>query len=115
MFVMYRPLLVFVFIGLGFVLIGMIPLVRLLIFYLAGYGAGHVQSLVLGGARILIACFTFLIALVADLINFNRRLLEIILEKTRRMEFMIEDDGETALSSSGKKYLHKARSLNIQE
>lgn len=109
MFIMYKPLQVFSMIGAGFILTGMIPFVRFLIFYFSGDGTGHIQSLVLGGALIIIGFITLLIALVADLINFNRRLLEIILEKTRHMELMIEDDRKIALTRTGKKYLYKVK------
>ena len=109
MFTMYKPLQIFFIIGSVFTIIGIIPLVRFLIFYFSGDGAGHIQSLVLGGTFIVIGFITFLIAIVADLINFNRRLLEIILEKTRHMELMIEDDRKIALNRVGKRYLYKVK------
>jgi multisubunit Na+/H+ antiporter MnhG subunit len=109
MFTMYKPLQIFFIIGSVFTIIGIIPLIRFLIFYFSGDGAGHIQSLILGGTLIVIGFITFLIALVADLINFNRRLLEIILEKTRHMELMIEDDRKIALTRTGKRYLYKVK------
>ena len=99
MFTMYKPLQVFTIIGLLLMLIGLVPMVRFLMFYFSGDGAGHIQSLIIGGSFIVIGFVTFMIALLADLINFNRRLLEIILEKTRQMELMMEDDGETVRRS----------------
>lgn len=90
MFTMYKPLQVFSIIGLLLMLVGLAPLVRFLWFYFSGDGAGHIQSLVIGGSFVVIGFITFLIALLADLINFNRRLLEIILEKTRQMELMMD-------------------------
>jgi glycosyltransferase involved in cell wall biosynthesis len=109
MFTMYKPLQIFFIIGSVFIIIGIIPLIRFLIFYFSGDGAGHIQSLVLGGTLIIIGFITLLIALVADLINFNRRLLEIILEKTRHVELMIEDDRKIALTRVGKRYLFKVK------
>ena len=102
MFTMYKPLQVFSIIGLLLILTGLVPLVRFLVFYFAGDGAGHIQSLVIGGSFIVIGFITFMIALLADLINFNRRLLEIILEKTRQMELMIEDSRKTAPTRADK-------------
>ena len=67
-------------------LLGMAPVVRFLYFYVSGDGAGHIQSLVLGGALLVIGFMTFMIGLVADLIGFNRQLLEMTLEKVRRIE-----------------------------
>jgi hypothetical protein len=61
-----------------------------------------VQSLILGGVLIIIAVVSFLIGLVADLIGFNRQLLEITLEKVREMELKLArmDEGRRAASHS---------------
>ena len=85
-YAMYQPLRVFSAIGVVLVLAGVVPIVRFLVFYLAGQGDGHVQSLVLGGALLVIGFITFLIGLLADLVSYNRQLLEITLEKVRRLE-----------------------------
>ncbi|RLA38935.1 MAG: glycosyltransferase family 2 protein, partial [Gammaproteobacteria bacterium] len=63
-----------------------IPIIRFLFFYLSGDGSGHLQSLILGGVFLMMGFLTFLIGLVADLISFNRQLIEMTLEKVRRME-----------------------------
>ena len=86
MYTMYQPLRVFVLIGSLITLIGLIPIARFLIYYFMGEGDGHVQSLILGSVISLLGAFTFLIALIADLINFNRQLIEQTLEKVRRVE-----------------------------
>jgi hypothetical protein len=65
---------------------GVIPILRFLYFWSIGDSGGHVQSLVLGGVLVILGCVTFLVGLVADLINFNRQLIEITLEKVRRLE-----------------------------
>jgi glycosyltransferase involved in cell wall biosynthesis len=109
MFTMYKPLQVFSIIGLVLMLTGLVPLVRFLMFYYAGHGAGHIQSLVIGGSFIVIGFITFMIALLADLINFNRRLLEIILEKTRKMELMMENSSDAAQGSREQTYAREAR------
>mgnify|MGYP006279296341 CR=1 FL=1 len=90
---MYRPLSTFFFIGLALGVVGLIPIVRFLYFYAIGQGGGHVQSLVLGGVLVTIGFIAFLVGLVADLINFNRRLLEITLEKVRRIELELPVTG----------------------
>jgi len=82
-YTMYRPLRVFVSIGLGLILLGLVPLIRFLIFYLQGRGTGNVQSLILGAILVIVGFQTVLIGLVADLINFNRKLLEEILYRVR--------------------------------
>lgn len=86
MYTMYQPLRVFVLIGGLITLVGLIPIARFLIYYFMGEGDGHVQSLILGSVISLLGAFTFLIALIADLINFNRQLIEQTLEKVRRVE-----------------------------
>ena len=86
MYSMYKPLRVFLAIGILLVVIGSIPIARFLFFYFSGDGAGHVQSLILGGTLLILGFVTFLIGLLADLVGFNRRLIEIVLEKVRRLE-----------------------------
>jgi glycosyltransferase involved in cell wall biosynthesis len=85
-YAMYQPLKVFAIVGLVLAVIGVLPIFRFLYFYAIGDGDGHVQSLILGGALVIIAVVSFLIGLVADLIGFNRQLLEMTLEKVREME-----------------------------
>ena len=86
MYAMYRPLSVFSTIGLTLGVIGTLPILRFLYFWWLGDGAGHVQSLVLGGSLVVIGFMALLVGMIADLINFNRRLIEIVLEKVRRLE-----------------------------
>ena len=86
MYAMYQPLRFFFYMGMIFSIIGAIPVVRFLIFYLAGEGGGHIQSLVLGGVFVLMGFITFVVGLLADLINFNRQLIEMALEKIRKIE-----------------------------
>ncbi len=85
-YVMYEPLKVFFVIGFVLSLLGVAPIVRFLYFFFSGQGAGHLQSLVIGGALLVIGFVTFLIGLVADLVGHNRQLLEMTLEKVRRLE-----------------------------
>jgi glycosyltransferase involved in cell wall biosynthesis len=86
MYAMYKPLRAFFFLGTLLTLLGLIPIIRFLYFFLAGDGGGHVQSLVLGGVLLLMGFMAYLAGLVADLISFNRQLLEMALEKIRVIE-----------------------------
>lgn len=90
MYAMYQPLRVFFYIGLILSVIGGLPILRFIYFYFTEGGAGHIQSLILGGTLVLLGFITFLIGLVADLINFNRQLIEMTLEKVRRMELQMD-------------------------
>ena len=86
MYAMYQPLRVFFFIGSLLVLAGAIPILRFVVLYFIESGAGHIQSLILGGVLVLMGFVTYLVGLVADLINFNRQLIEMALEKIRQIE-----------------------------
>jgi glycosyltransferase involved in cell wall biosynthesis len=86
MYAMYQPLQVFFLIGTALSVVGAIPILRFFYFYAMGEGGGHLQSLVLGGVLVMMGFIAYLAGLVADLISFNRQLLEMTLEKVRRME-----------------------------
>jgi hypothetical protein len=94
MYAMYQPLRVFFFIGLVLSIIGAIPIIRFLYFYFSGDGSGHIQSLILGGTFTILGFISFLIALLADLMNFNRQLIEQTLEKVRRIELELSANME---------------------
>lgn len=87
-YTMYKPLRVFSALGLALAFVGLLPVVRFLIYYAMGQGTGKVQSLVLGGVLLIIGFVSLLIGVIADLISVNRRLLEILLQKVRRLEML---------------------------
>ena len=90
----YNPLHVFGGVGLSLAIVGLLPIVRFLWFALHGDTAGHVQSLVIGGAVLSLGAITFLLGMLADLISANRKLAEATLEKLRRLEARLEEGGE---------------------
>lgn len=94
-YTMYKPLRVFSTLGVAMVLLGLLPVIRFLVYYFLGQGSGKVQSLVLGGVLLIFGFVSLLIGVIADLISVNRRLLEILLQKVRRLE-MLEADREPA-------------------
>ena len=87
MYTMYQPLRVFFYIGFFFILAGLIPSVRFLIYYFMGQGGGHIQSLILATILFIVGFQVLVVGLVADVISFNRRLIEETLLRVRRMEF----------------------------
>jgi glycosyltransferase involved in cell wall biosynthesis len=91
-YAMYEPLKVFGSIGLvlfgGGVGIG----VRFLVYYFAGTGRGHLQSLILSAVLMIVGFQVGLIGLLADVISGNRKLLEDVLYRVRRLE--LETDRE---------------------
>jgi hypothetical protein len=94
MYSMYKPLRVFFYLGTVLMVTGLIPIIRFVYFYFTGDGDGHVQSLLLGGVLIILGFIAYLMALLADLIGFNRQLLELTLEKVRRLELLATERSE---------------------
>lgn len=86
MYIMYQPLRVFFFIGSLLLLVGLIPSIRFLIYYLIGEGHGHVQSLILAAILFITGFQVLMIGLLADVISFNRRLIEDTLFRVKRIE-----------------------------
>lgn len=91
-YTMYRPLRVFSLVGFLLILIGAIPGLRFLYFFLIeGDGTGHIQSLILAAIMIIVGFQTLLIGLLADLISFNRKILEDLLYHLRRADLEDSD------------------------
>ena len=85
-YTLYRPLRVFFFTGLVLLLFGLGLILRYFYFVLLGQGAGHVQSFIIAAVFLIVGFQTWLIGLVADLIAFNRKILEELLYRTRKNE-----------------------------
>ena len=85
-YTMYRPLRVFTIAGTLLILLGTLPGIRFLYLKFIGQGIGHLQSLILGAILIMVGFQVLLIGLAADLIGFNRKILEELLYRMRRLE-----------------------------
>lgn len=86
-YVMYRSLRFFSGLGLVLTLLGAAPILRFLADYFVGAGGeGMVQSLVIGTALLITGVLSFALALIADAVAMNRRLLEAQLMATKRLE-----------------------------
>lgn len=94
---MYKPMKVFTLIGSVFMLGGIIIGIRFLFFFFAGNGSGHVQSLILATMMIIIGFQTFVTGLQADIISANRKLLEDIQFRVKKLEFGLLDPGGNAV------------------
>jgi len=91
---MYKPMKVFTMIGSVFMLGGTIIGIRFLFFFFCGNGSGHVQSLILATMMIIIGFQTFVTGLQADIISANRKLLEDIQFRVKKLEFaLLDPDG----------------------
>ena len=85
-YTMYRPLRVFSIVGLLLLLPGAVLGLRYLYFVWAGNPGGHIQSLILAAILLIAGFQVLLIGLVADLLSFNRRIMEDVLFRMRRIE-----------------------------
>lgn len=85
-FTMYRALRIFTVISLIMLLIGAIIGGRFVYYYVNGQGDGMVQSLILAAIFIIVGFITFLIGLIADLVSFNRKILEEVLFRLRKRD-----------------------------
>jgi glycosyltransferase involved in cell wall biosynthesis len=89
-YTMYRPLRVFATTGLLFIGLGMLPALRFVYFYVTGNRVGHVQSLILAAILIVVGFQVLLIGLLADLISFNRKIVEEAVYRVRKVEAALE-------------------------
>ena len=85
-YTMYNPLKAFMIVGCLLSVVGAAPILRFIYFFMIGNGAGHVQSLVIGGSLFTLGTLTILMGVIADLIGRNRQLTENVLERLRIIE-----------------------------
>jgi hypothetical protein len=85
-YVMYRPLKVLGTLGILIALAGVLLGIRYLFFLFTVGGAGHLQSLLLAVLLIMLGVQTFIAGVQADIISANRKLLEDIQYRVRKIE-----------------------------
>jgi glycosyltransferase involved in cell wall biosynthesis len=86
-YTMYEPLKVFSYIGGAIFLVGLAISVRFVFYYFfTPYAPGMIQSLILSAVLMIVGFQVALIGLLADVISGNRKLLEDLLYRVRRME-----------------------------
>ena len=92
-YAMYEPLKVFTYIG-GAVFVGGLAIsIRFLYYYVfTSFSQGMIQSLILAAVLMIVGFQVMLIGLVADVISGNRKLLEDLLYRVRRMELQQTPD-----------------------
>jgi glycosyltransferase involved in cell wall biosynthesis len=92
LYALYEPLKVFFYLGVFFLALGAIPLLRFAYFYFAlgQLGTRYVQSLIIGSMLIMIGVLIIAIGLVADLIASSRRLIEDVLYRVKKLELQQE-------------------------
>lgn len=98
-YTMYRPLRLFTFIGILMILGGVALGLRFIYLnYIVGQSAGMIQSVILSAVLLIVGFQVLLIGLLADLIGFNRKILEDTLFRLRRLE--LDKQSEQYTSSS---------------
>ena len=92
----YKPLKLFLFSGSFVFLIGVVLGGRYLFFMLQSEGSGHIQSLILASILLISGFNLGMFGLIADGIAANRRLLEDVLFRLKRIEYdhLQSDDEE---------------------
>ena len=89
---MYKPLYCFTIIALIPSIIGFSVGVRFLVYYFSGNGNGHTQSLILACTLLIIGFVTFVIGMLADVISANRKILEDVQYRLRKLEYKEEEE-----------------------
>jgi glycosyltransferase involved in cell wall biosynthesis len=84
-FVVYKPFRFFMSVGLFIFSLGILGGLRYLYYYFAVNGAGHVQSLILSSILLGIGFQTMLTAFLADLLAVNRRLMEDVQYRLKKL------------------------------
>lgn len=96
-YMMYKPLKCFTFLSCLPMTVGLVYVIRFLVYAVQGLGSGHVQSLILGCTLIIMGFLTFMIGLVADVIAANRRILQDTQYHVRKMELEESDTSDMKL------------------
>jgi len=87
LFAIYEPLKVFTYVSFIVFVPGSILVVRASYFYTVGVGGEHLPSIIVGSFLVLVSFQIFLIGLIADLVSINRKKLENILYRQKKLEF----------------------------
>ena len=95
MFIIYRPFRFFITLALTIGLIGLFLACRFLYFYFIGDGNGHVQSLIFAAVFLISSLQLGIIAILGDLLSINRKLLEDVQFRIKKLEL---DKEKTAKS-----------------
>jgi glycosyltransferase involved in cell wall biosynthesis len=85
-YAMYRPLRFFLAIGSLILLASLALAVRYLYYFNLGQGSGHVQSVILAAALLILGILIGLMGILADLVSANRRMQEETLYRQRRAD-----------------------------
>lgn len=86
-YIMFRPYVIFVTLGIFFLVVGLVPFVRFAVLMALGTQGNHIQSLILGTAMLVGALLSFALVVISDLLRTNRILLEDQLERIKEIQY----------------------------
>lgn len=86
-YLMYRPYMVFAWLGLVLTIGALVPFVRYLILVLLDQQGQNLQSLLVGAVLAIGALLSFALGVIADLIRINRSLIEDALDLTKLQRY----------------------------
>ena len=89
---MFKPLAFFVWLGIFFAVVGLIPFVRYAILLGVDARGNHLQSLIIGIFLLVAAVLSFALAVIADLLRTNRILQEETLERLKEIQYGVTRD-----------------------
>ena len=95
-YTLYEPLKIFLAIGGTVFGAGFLLALRFLYFYIFSSGAGHVQSLIFSAVLMIVGFQVGMIGLLADIISANRRLIEDVLFRVKKLELRKKKAEETS-------------------
>lgn len=97
-FMTYKPMEFFIVPGSVFFGLGLLAGARFLLYYALGEGGGHIQSVMLAAVLLVIGFQLIVFGLLAELMGVNRKLLEDIQWRMRRIE---TDPGANGAAEGG--------------
>lgn len=86
MFIIYRPFRFFAAIGSFISFVGLILLSRFLFLYFLDHGNGHIQSLIISSILVITGIQIIIFGVLSDLLSINRKLIEDIQVRVKKME-----------------------------
>lgn len=92
-YAMYKPMRIFLIAGGIMILAGLVPAARFLYYFFTSDGTGHIQSLIFAAVFLIVGFQVLLIGLLADLIGLNRKILEDLLYRVRKLELSDDEKG----------------------
>ena len=86
MFIIYRPFRFFITFAILLGFLGSILVLRFLYYFLLGFGNGHIQSLIFASVFLIAAVQLTIVAILGDLLSVNRKLLEDVQIRMKKIE-----------------------------